>query len=298
MKDRKTTLSTRDFLKILVATGGGTLLAACNIEKALTPSAIPTEPEKRKSDNETQTPTTEVATNPVPTETKEVIPPTMEYNFKLGSFDTSTTPFTLDFSEELNKTMNYVEKANKGLEATVPLPINLNMFGNYEQYKTFEEAAKDGSKGDPYFVITTDQPNHVFLYFHSIISAGDVARAIDSFIKKHPERKNEVIGKHVYINPQDSKQIDTEIAHVDVFDAEFVDNLSDGSPWGVYDTFDGALFARTDIFRIPEEIRKDRTNGTYYLTVMSCQSEDGSISLWRSSNSKQRALVTLKFKLP
>jgi hypothetical protein len=232
---------------------------------------------------------------PVPTPTETAIPtPTVEQRFVMGNFDAATTPFSLKAGLDQDTKLRVVS-GNWELTADVPLPIKVNTFGTEEQRKIFEAAVNNPFGGNPYFVITSDQENHLFFYSHSITlsSFGDLARKVTSFLIANPEQESQVLGKTVTFAPAGMEEIQAEIVHVDVMDAgDYV------SAFGYYPDGANIYFERTDLLGIPEEIRTDKTPGVYYFTIVSCQSDDGRISLYYSENIKNRALLTLKVHLP
>lgn len=225
---------------------------------------------------------------------------TIEQKFTLGSFDAAKTPFSVKFSEDLNSLLGFIPGANKELTADIPLPIKVPTFGTEEQLKVFEKAAIINIDGNPYYVITTDQSNHLFFYFHSITSTsvGEVARKITTFMMQHPGRTAQSVMREKVTMTINNKPTSAEIVAVEIMDRDEFTNMGEGSPWGVYSQGDNILFARTDKFRIPDSIRNDSTPGTYYITIVSCQSEDGKIYPLRSQNVQKRALVTLKIQIP
>lgn len=230
-----------------------------------------------------------VTATPRPTETP-IPTPTIPERFKFGTLDFSNTPFTMQFSTELNKLLGYIEGANRLLTGDVPLPITGPLFGTDEQYETFEKARYVNLK-NPYFVMTTDLQNHIMIYPHSISSTapGEIARKITSFQIQNPDKKDTVLGHKISFTIA-GQTLSGEVVHTDVITEEkFYETL------GVYHSGEQLMFLRTDTLGIPKEIRDDKNKNTFYVTFVTCQSVDGKISLLYSQNIAMRAIVTVKF---
>ncbi len=230
----------------------------------------------------------------VPTEIPTPIPtPTIEQRFIFGEFDFATTPFTLQFSDELNSLLGYIKASNRVLTADIPLPIKGPEFGDDEQYKIFEDARYINIK-NPYFVFTTEQPNHLAIYTHSISGGapGEIARRITSFQIQKPELADSVLGQTVNLNIN-GQGVESEVVYTSVIEeAEFYESL------GLYPEGANILFVRLDQLSLPAEVRNDSEKGTFYISVITCQSENGKVSAFYSDNVAKRAIVTLKFTLP
>ncbi|HET7098922.1 MAG TPA: hypothetical protein VFI61_01655 [Patescibacteria group bacterium] len=257
-------------------------------------SATPIIPPPSETNTLTITPTETMI--PKPTET--IIPtPTLDQRFVLGRFDTQYIPFTLQLSDSLNSDMSFIPSANRVLTADIPQPIKGPYFGNFEQFETFEGAATNNSEGNPYYVFTTSEANHVLVYFHSITSdsAGEAIRKIGKYVIQNPEKVDKILGQTITITPKDQALLVGEIVDLNIVSREYFFNADkNAKPFGKYPDGENVLFARTDLFGISDEIRNDRTPGVYYLTIAACISKDGNISLFKADNIAQRILVTLK----
>lgn len=231
--------------------------------------------------------------------------------FKLGTFNVGNTPFTLDTTPGLMSALGFTGPDINSYHADIPLPITVPGTGTQGQEAAFAAAAKDNGTGNPFYVILTDEPNQLFAYFHSlqVTAPGDLAREIGGVAFNHPDRLNNIYGQKVIITPKDSAPITAEVVFVSTFSADFLDNGdANGFPWGVSPYFSNPTVALTDLFKIPESIRGDRTPNTYYLTIIGCQNKNpGEISVTSPSmpwdqaytlNTTNRSLLTLKFTLP
>src|SRR3990172_9846532 len=95
--------------------------------------------------------------------------------FKLGSFNLGKK-FTLETTPELMLAVGFSKPDTILYTADFPLPIIVPTFATEEQRAIFDEARSNNSDGNPYYVILTEKPNHLFLAFHSLqtTSPGDL----------------------------------------------------------------------------------------------------------------------------
>jgi hypothetical protein len=220
------------------------------------------------------------------------------YNFEEINF--TNEKFTLLPSYELQKNLGHIVPAHT-LYADIPLPLQEFGFGTEEQVKIFEKSGYDHSEGNPFFIIRTDLQNHIFTYFHSRqwSSPGDLSRKIDGFVYKNPDQQDKILGQQIEITTEEHGVLTGEIVNVTNHPTSFFNDLSNNGPWGV-DESTGIIFARTDIFNLPNEIRDDRTENVLYLTIIGCQNETpGTITDYdapgaEALNDAKRSFLTIK----
>jgi hypothetical protein len=296
----------RDFMKAASFLAGSAFLTGCKVDQyvvpssdLLTPHSSPTLnliPKVSKTPFQPETPTH------APTETLHS--ESVEDLFKLGSFDVGRQPFEMETTPQLMLGIGYSKPDTRIYSANFPLPIAVPAFGSEEQRATFDNAAKNNSDGNPYYVILTEKPNHLFLAFHSFQTTppGDLAREIGAVAFNHPDRfETDILGQKVIITPKGSSPIEAEIVYASPpIPGEVFDNGTDGVfPWGYKPVFDNPLIAFTSKFGIPEPISNGNTSETYFLTIIGCQNSiPGEISDLLVQNSANRTLLTLKFTLP
>lgn len=286
-------ISRRDFLKYAGLATGSFLVASCapRVSRAI----------------ETLTPVAGVPTEkPTPTETITPTPPIPEaLPMHFGEFDMRITPFSVKPSPETELYLGYGRGELSETFADTPLPFGISDVGSDEQLalqeeqnKIFEKAGYNHPK-NPYYVILSDLPNHMFFNFHSVQESapGEYARAVGSIFMRKPEYAKGLYGKKFIINFNYDTPVEAEIVHVTTTTREYFDDLGRTGPWYIEET-DASLRGMTSKFEIPDTIRHDRTPGVYYMSIIGCQSENGEISLWLSRNTVKRSLLTLKFTLP
>lgn len=307
--ERKITGLTRFLLAAAIVTEATVACAPRRTNPVVTPDGDPTKnptptyvSPTRMSDIRDFLPTQTPTITPVPTETAIPTPaPTLEERFAMGPIDFSTTPLEATFGDDLKKLMS---DASGAMTADIPLPVKSPDMGTEEQNATFERASWINIGGNPYFVFISDLSNQIFLYGHSVTSGaiGEVPRRITSFMIINPERQDEVIGKHVNLTIN-GQEIQGEVVFAEVMDNfDFYSSFSSYDDTANVDFPKNVLFARTDLFKIPEEIRSDQTPGVYYINIMACQSVDGYSSnnpvTGHEHNTARKALVTIKVQIP
>lgn len=288
--------------------------AACNTAKPIHVEPSPTIAPPRETMTPFQPPTLTPEAAAKSTETLTPIPTerTVEDLFKLGSFNTATTPFTLETTTDLMKLMGKLDWfITRSTHADIPLPITTPTLGTEDQLQIFEKSARDNASGNAYFVIGTDQPNHVLLNMHSLwISApGDLARQIGGWAYNNPDKLDKLYGQKLILTPKGSAPITAEIAFVETMpDDEFNKGKNGVTPWGFLPGNENPTIAILTDLGIPDSIVKDKTQGVYYLTIEGCQNiVPGNIDVvspsmsWNEAytlNTTNVSLLTLKFTLP
>lgn len=251
---------------------------------------------------------TETAT-PLPTPER-----TVENMFKLGTFDVSTTPFTLDTTSDLMKLLNQRDffNVNRSTHADIPLPITTPDRGTDAQRAVFEKSARDNASGNAYYVFGTDQRNHILLNMHSLwMSApGDLARLVGGWAYNNPDKLDKLYGQKLVLTPEGAAPITAEVVFVETIpDGEFYDGKSaDTYPWALLPGDKNPSLALLENLGIPESVVKDKTPGVYYITIAGCQNiVPGNIDAvspsmsWGEAytlNTTNTSLLTLKFTLP
>lgn len=306
-KNKHIKLSRRDFIKATAFTLGSAFLAACQQELSNSPILRYTEiPTIDRVPTSSSTPPPKNTDTPEATETEiSTAIPTVIERFKLGSFDFSKTPFTLTAPSELQSALGFYITVSREYYADRPLPIT-EPYIEDKLAAPFDDAAKAHTE-NPYFVFLTDNPNHLFLYFHSLqySSPGEFARILASFEIKKPAEVANILGQNVDIKTKDGIDIPATVSSIMAVPTPFVDDFSTvDSPWGVYPKKDNVIFARLDKFGLPENIVNDKTPGDYYITLVTCVPEDGNIVIDPLHNKEaylhntaNRSLVTLKLKI-
>jgi|GEM_PF-6465462 len=256
----------------------------------------------------TQT-STEVPTEIPPTATK-----TVEQRFIIGPIDFANSPFTIDEGPELRRFLGHLFGTPQIYSADTPQAITS---WDPEKVKgvdnVFSFAAKDPSAGNPYFVFVTDQPNHIFLDFHSLqLAPGELAREAVAHIIKNPDQAAELYKQTVVVNIS-GFSFDAEIVNEASIPQSFWLGEESTSPWGIYPSGDNIIFVRTDIIGTPDWIRNDKDPKHIYITVLSCVSGDGNVNISHPKypgipaltkgeayrlNTTDRALLTLRITLP
>jgi len=301
-------LSRRDTLKILGLAAGSALLASCAPGLLDTPTPDSTAfPTMGPTMTPFQPPTVTASPSetPAPTETATLVP--VEDLFKLGPLDVGVTPLTIATTPKLMETLGYIFTAPRKYFIDKPYEIKLPYLDATIQ-DHFDSAAADNSHGNPSMVFTTDRKLLVE-YVHSMQpgSSGELGRIIGSFVIKHPDRLGEILGKEVTITPKGGATIVSTIADVRTVTAEQFESLDPATSfWGVYPDRENVLILRTDRMGIPDSIRDDFTPGVYYLTLITCQPQDGYFKLDDPNhpgaesfhNTRNRTILTLKFSLP
>jgi hypothetical protein len=289
----KEQLSRRDFLK-LAALG---LLTACAPKNVLKTDLHEADTQIPPTDYPTPIPNIPDSPTQLPPSPEPEVP--LEQRFILGGVDFTNTPFSAVFADDLRSLMS---DASGKMTADLPLPVTSPSFGTDVQNSRFDQGAWFRPEGHPYFVVITDRPNHLLIYAHSAITGamGELARRVTSFVMLNPDKADQVIGKHIELN---FNEFDTtgEIVHAGILSNEqfFAPNGFGSYEEGVAVSLPkNVLFARTDQLGIPDQIRNDQSDDTYYLVFASCQSRDGKKYLTRNENIAQKAVVVVKVKLP
>ncbi|HJY98227.1 MAG TPA: hypothetical protein VJ227_00760 [Patescibacteria group bacterium] len=266
--------------------------AACSKIPAATPAPAPTYP-----------PAGEVVPSPTPVQEEEAFLPTpnVEKPFYFGEYNMAFTRFTIRPSEELFAVLRHVFGKTRDMTADIPLPVFGSSLSKVHE-EIFEKAGYNNSGGNPYYVIETDQPNHLFVYFHAISfdSPGELARDVGGFVYRHPKRIGDILGKQVSFSV-DGNSTMAEIVGIHTISQYEFEGLN-------------MIYANTGESGIPYRVRTDKTPGTYYLTIISCQNKNpGEISIPHprlpgipavsedeafNLNTFNRSFLTLKVSLP
>lgn len=301
VENKQIKLSRRDFLKAAGLVSTSVVLSSCapKVNEFVT-TFSPTE------NVLTETPTQTATSTPTETQTTTPEKKSLKERFILGKFDTSTDTFNIKTTELLQTLLGHIKGTTRTLYADIPLPVTDPGFGNPIQEKIFEDAASDHSQGNPYYVILTDRPNHIFLDFHSLQlnSPGDLAREIGGFAFKHPEKTKELYSQIIPIDIKNVGTLGAQIANIQTVTESFFDGTDINSPWRVYDS-ENVVFAALDKLDFPDDIKNNSIPGVYYITIIGCQNKNPgeiSVNLFNpdkayAENTFNRSLLTLRITI-
>lgn len=241
--------------------------------------------------------------NPTPTLTRlpEITPteaPNYDKRFTFGPYNFATTPFNVEAPIELRALLNYVTNDSRTYTAKFPKPVSTPFFVSADLYNTFDNAADDNSEGNPYFLISTSEPNHIIMYFHSFqkSSPGELVKEIGAWAYHNSKKVDKLKENYAFIKIN-GQILRADIVNVLTVSSSFFDNIDvkKGSPWGRNPNAGNFTFARTDILGIPNSIRTDLAPGVYYITMVSCQSRiPGEKPIFYSEKIVNRSLVTFR----
>lgn len=236
---------------------------------------------------------------PVPTVERVL---TLDEKFNLGPLNLATVPMDIQPSVELMKAMNF-QNTDQVFHAKVPMAVKVDYFPTDTDGDVGTKFHDNASRGGV-MVFLTDRDNIKVYDAHSegFEAPGEPARFIGSFIMKHPEMMDLILGKELTLTPVGADPITASIAYVNTVSSAFFNNAHGlDRIWSVNEQGDNVIFLRTDLAGIPNEIRNDKTPGVYFIIYVACTPQDGdpiNLNIFdknRSAfNEANRSIVVLK----
>jgi hypothetical protein len=258
------------------------------------------------TDISTTTPIPIVPSTNTPYSPDSSTPVPLAERFKLAKFDPSTTPFSVETSSQLTENLGYIPWLTKSLWYKVTKPQRIDTPNvTPELQGIFDGTAVDNSWGNPGATTITDIRNIDAELVHSMEpgAPGELCRIIGSFIIKHPDKINTILGQQVVITPDGANPIVSTIADIQNVPADtFAVIGAPGAFWQVDEGYN-VLYFDTKNAGTPETIRTDKAPGVHYLILCSCTPGDGdfwidpTISKDQRSyhNTLNRTMLTLRF---